>query len=159
MKVINLASENIDTLVRLLAVAAIGAFGRGLAGVSQKLLEQVETCDQVGQPVDIGGKLTLHICVPNATSIASVPHPGRYRWHRGGRIRSPPSRCDAMILPLQDMLDIGEGTPQIEARLLAWKRYRVALSRVNEQAGYPVDVDWPVVPESPGQATAASKLS
>ncbi|MCE1090856.1 tail fiber assembly protein [Pseudomonas monteilii] len=31
-------------------------------------------------------------------------------------------------------------------RLTAWKRYRVALSRLSEQAGWPTEIDWPAQP-------------
>ncbi|MCT8189895.1 phage tail assembly chaperone, partial [Pseudomonas monteilii] len=28
----------------------------------------------------------------------------------------------------------------------AWKRYRVALNRLPEQAGWPTEIDWPALP-------------
>ncbi|QJQ23341.1 tail fiber assembly protein [Pseudomonas sp. SK] len=54
--------------------------------------------------------------------------------------------ADTAIAPLQDAFDIGEATPDDEARLKLWKKYRVALSRVPEQEGYPNEIDWPAPP-------------
>lgn len=54
--------------------------------------------------------------------------------------------ADAAIAPLQDAVDIDEATPDEEARLKLWKKYRVALSRVPEQEGYPNRIDWPAPP-------------
>lgn len=50
------------------------------------------------------------------------------------------------IAPLQDAVDLGEATAAEEAALMAWKRYRLALNRVETQEGYPETVDWPVPP-------------
>ncbi|SPW34089.1 Caudovirales tail fibre assembly protein [Edwardsiella tarda] len=35
------------------------------------------------------------------------------------------------IAPLQDAIDIGEATPEEEARLKAWKKFRVGVNRVD----------------------------
>jgi len=53
------------------------------------------------------------------------------------------------IAPLQDAVDVGEATSQEEATLTAWKRYRVALNRIEQAPGFPRDFAWP---ERPGQA-------
>lgn len=50
------------------------------------------------------------------------------------------------IAPLQDAIDLGEAEPDEESSLLAWKRYRVAVNRINQQAGYPSEIDWPASP-------------
>ncbi len=54
--------------------------------------------------------------------------------------------ADAAIAPLQDAVDIDEATTDEEARLKLWKKYRVALSRVPEQEGYPNEIGWPAPP-------------
>jgi hypothetical protein len=54
--------------------------------------------------------------------------------------------ADAAIAPLQDAVDIDDATDAETALLKAWKKYRVALNRLPEQAGYPTTVDWPAVP-------------
>lgn len=50
------------------------------------------------------------------------------------------------IAPLQDAVDIGEASADEEQSLLAWRRYRVAVNRVSQQAGFPADIDWPAPP-------------
>ncbi|WP_339521855.1 tail fiber assembly protein [Pseudomonas sp. EL_65y_Pfl2_R96] len=50
------------------------------------------------------------------------------------------------IAPLQDAQDLGEATPVEEAALLAWKRHRVALNRIEQQAGFPAEITWPTSP-------------
>lgn len=54
--------------------------------------------------------------------------------------------ADKVIQPLQDDHDTGDADDAGEALLIAWKRYRSALAKVQLQAGYPKDVEWPVVP-------------
>lgn len=50
------------------------------------------------------------------------------------------------IAPLQDAVDLGLATDAEAAQLLAWKGYRVELSRITEQEGYPSAVAWPEPP-------------
>ncbi|MDR7285689.1 hypothetical protein J2X84_004539 [Pseudomonas corrugata] len=54
--------------------------------------------------------------------------------------------ADRAIAPLQDAVDIDEATAAEILLLKAWKKYRVALNRVPEQAGYPTVIGWPVDP-------------
>lgn len=55
-------------------------------------------------------------------------------------------QADQAIAPLQYAVDLDEAT-EVEAALLKdWKRYLVALNRVLEQPGYPVEIDWPAPP-------------
>lgn len=51
------------------------------------------------------------------------------------------------IAPLQDAIDLGESTDADIANLKLWREYRVAVSRVPQQSGYPNKVEWPVTPE------------
>ncbi|QNK71672.1 tail fiber assembly protein [Variovorax sp. PAMC26660] len=50
------------------------------------------------------------------------------------------------IGPLQDAIDIGEATDAETAALKLWKQYRVDLSRIETQAGFPKSVVWPKAP-------------
>jgi hypothetical protein len=52
------------------------------------------------------------------------------------------------IAPLQDAHDLGESTETEESLLISWKRYRIALNRIEQQAGYPADIDWPLSPHA-----------
>ena len=54
--------------------------------------------------------------------------------------------ADYSIAPLQDAVDVDEATDAGMAALKAWKKYRVALSRVPEQPDYPQTIEWPHVP-------------
>ncbi|KAA6176229.1 tail fiber assembly protein [Pseudomonas veronii] len=50
------------------------------------------------------------------------------------------------IAPLQDAIDLGEDTPADVENLKLWKQYRVALSRIDQQQGFPGAVAWPAAP-------------
>lgn len=54
--------------------------------------------------------------------------------------------ADAAIAPLQDAVDLDEAIDAETALLKQWKRYRVALNRLPEQAGYPETIEWPTPP-------------
>ncbi|WP_339457168.1 tail fiber assembly protein [Pseudomonas sp. EA_65y_Pfl1_P120] len=54
--------------------------------------------------------------------------------------------ADFVMAPLQDAVDEGIAAESEVALLSAWKQYRIALSRVHEQEGYPLTVNWPDVP-------------
>ena len=51
------------------------------------------------------------------------------------------------IAPRQDAVDLGLATSAEEAELLAWKNYRVDLIRIDQQAGFPGEIDWPSSPD------------
>ncbi|MBF8706135.1 tail fiber assembly protein [Pseudomonas putida] len=54
--------------------------------------------------------------------------------------------ADAAIAPLQDAVELDEAAESEAALLINWKRYRVALSRLADQEGYPSDIEWPAPP-------------
>ena len=56
------------------------------------------------------------------------------------------SIADVAIAPLQDAVDLDEATDAETALLKEWKRYRVALNRLPEQADYPANIEWPAPP-------------
>ena len=55
------------------------------------------------------------------------------------------SQAAAAIAPLQDAVDVDDATDSELSRLKAWKKFRVALNRLDLAAA--PDIDWPVVPE------------
>lgn len=61
---------------------------------------------------------------------------------RDGLLRIAATR----MAPLTDAVELGEATPEEEAELKAWKRYRVDLNRIQLQSGFPSVIDWPAVP-------------
>jgi len=108
----------------------------------------LETRDVAGQLIDIGSKVTLHILVEDAPPAfmdsESKPEPKAEAEDIFAKLKA---HADLQLQHLQDLLDIGEGTSEIEASALQWKRYRVALSRTLDQPGYPVEVEWPGLPD------------
>ncbi|HFD6663204.1 tail fiber assembly protein [Morganella morganii] len=53
------------------------------------------------------------------------------------------SEATAIIELLQDAVELGMATPEEEARLKEWKKYRVFLSRIDTSAP---DIEWPLKP-------------
>lgn len=51
--------------------------------------------------------------------------------------------ANSTIAPLQYAVDIDEATAEEEATLKRWKKFRVDLSRIPDQAGYPEAITWP----------------
>ncbi|WP_202864956.1 tail fiber assembly protein [Aeromonas salmonicida] len=62
------------------------------------------------------------------------------------------SEASQEIAVLTDALDpdvISEPSADDQVKLIAWKAYRVALSKVDQQAGYPHTITWPPRPGDP----------
>jgi hypothetical protein len=55
--------------------------------------------------------------------------------------------------PLQDAVDLERATEAEKQRLKAWKLYRIKLSRIEQQSGFPTKIDWPKAPEAVSWAT------
>lgn len=49
------------------------------------------------------------------------------------------------MAPLQYAVDLGDASQQERSALLDWKRYCVALNRIEQQVGYPLEVEWPTL--------------
>lgn len=102
-----------------------------------------------GEPTDLAHSITLHVAV-DSLPVQTVPElaapaadPLESAHTEIARLRAI---ADYAIAPLQDAVDVDEATDADVASLKAWKKYRVALSRVPEQAEYPDVIDWPVAP-------------
>ncbi|WP_082420951.1 MULTISPECIES: tail fiber assembly protein [unclassified Pseudomonas] len=54
--------------------------------------------------------------------------------------------ADSAMAPLQDAVELDDATEAEAALLKEWKRYRIALNRLPELAGYPHAIDWPAPP-------------
>ncbi len=50
------------------------------------------------------------------------------------------------IAPLADAVDLGDASDEDVSSLRQWKQYRVALNRIEQQAGFPLNIEWPVAP-------------
>ena len=51
------------------------------------------------------------------------------------------------VAPLQDAVDLGVATDEQVEQLSAWKFYRIELSEVPQQAGWPRTIEWPIKPD------------
>lgn len=71
-----------------------------------------------------------------------VPTEAEVLADRDGRLALATLR----IAPLQDAVDLDDATAAEKALLKTWKQYRVALSRIEQQAGFPLAVEWPEAP-------------
>lgn len=60
------------------------------------------------------------------------------------RLAAEMDEANRAIAPLQDAVDISIATDAEIARLAKWKRYRVALSRIDINKA--TDIEWPVKP-------------
>jgi len=60
------------------------------------------------------------------------------------RLAAETDEANRIIAPLQDAVDISIATDAEIARLAEWKRYRVALSRIDTSKA--PDIEWPVRP-------------
>lgn len=54
-----------------------------------------------------------------------------------------------VVAPLQDSVDLGVATERQVEQLSAWKFYRIELSEVPHQPGWPSSIEWPVMPMTP----------
>lgn len=103
-----------------------------------------------GEPADLVHTITLHVAVDSLLP-QEVPPPApppavdplELARSEIARLRSA---ADYAVAPLQDAVDGDEATEAELATLKVWKKYRVALSRVPEQEGYPTVIEWPIAP-------------
>lgn len=100
-----------------------------------------------GEPADLLHSITLHVAVeelPTPEPPEPVPaDPLQQAYEESARLRAI---ADAAIAPLQDAVDLEEATELETALLKEWKRFRVTLSRLPDQEGYPNDITWPALP-------------
>ena len=64
----------------------------------------------------------------------------------GLELRSRRVSADEAIAPLEDAVELGRADQSKQDLLRAWKNYRIDLSEVPDQAGYPAEIDWPAPP-------------
>lgn len=105
-----------------------------------------------GEPADLQHSITLHVAVEALPfepmpampeSRLAVIDPFAAAQETLAELRAV---ADYAITPLQDAVEIGEATEQESAALVAWKRYRMLLSRVPSQPGFPEAIEWPALP-------------
>lgn len=121
-------------------------FADGFIEITEaQYLEAIEgMCEGMVLTIDGGFKVALPPDPEPETEPEKTPEEieAQVRAQRDGLL----SFTTLRIAPLQDAVDLGEATAAEEAALLTWKRYRVALSRIEMQEGYPEAIDWPIPP-------------
>jgi hypothetical protein len=118
-------------------------FSFGLPGQSRALLNLPE--DFVfpsGERWVIDGKV-MELPAPRLPSTPPTPTTEDARHTRDSRLAEAAMR----IAPLQDAADLEEATEAELAQLILWKRYRIDLNRIDQQPGFPAEVEWPTKPE------------
>lgn len=111
-------------------------------------LLSVKVKDRGGVPADLVHSITLHILV-DASPEQPLPEPPLPQDPEVTALATQVQlrkEADYIITPLQDAVDIDEASDEEVALLKEWKRYRVALSKVQTQSGWPTEVEWPVKP-------------
>lgn len=118
--------------------------------------------------LDVNGVLTSYGYAEsnNDDVLLAVPddfdlQPGKWRYDDGKWVEYVAPQTIEQVLaerssrlaaatreigPLQDLIDLGESSPEDEDKLTEWKTYRAAVSKVQTQAGYPGSVVWPQEP-------------
>jgi len=99
------------------------------------LLAQSQTPGGISIIVGEDGKLQAAPPPPPSAEETMANNASRRDWLMGDATQK--------IAPLQDAVDLGMATPEEEAALLAWKRYRVELNRMDLTLN---PVTWPTPP-------------
>ncbi|MEG0433401.1 MAG: tail fiber assembly protein [Morganella sp. (in: enterobacteria)] len=88
----------------------------------------------------------VKISEKEADKLLAPPPPTKEQLIEQAEAKKQRLMAEATVLmaPLQDADDIGEATDEESAQLKAWKKYRVALNRVDTSTA--PDIDWPVKP-------------
>ncbi len=63
------------------------------------------------------------------------------------KVKTLTQEATAKIQILNDAYELGIATDKEKAKLIEWRAYRVLLSRASEQETYPLNVEYPSVPE------------
>jgi hypothetical protein len=114
-----------------------------------------------------GSALNWNLLGPMPDTITELVYPGDFHFWDGSSwkfdskaeldatIHEVLAKRDGLLAiatlridPLQDAVDIDDATPDDVAMLKKWKQYRVALSRIEQQAEFPRDIAWPVSPDA-----------
>lgn len=81
-------------------------------------------------------------CWIDAPQLTPMQHREIASWEKAARLEM----AGKAIAPLQDADDLGVATAEEKALLLAWKRYRVLINRVDAETA--PDIDWPIAPDA-----------
>ena len=109
-------------------------YAAGLEGMCNGLVVTIDDGFKVGPPAPVEAPPTPE---PTPEEVALAVKMERDRLLGNATLR---------MAPLQDAVDLGAATAEEIASLNQWKLYRIALNRVEQQPGYPQQIDWPQAP-------------
>ncbi|PFH08093.1 virus tail fiber assembly protein lambda gpK [Collimonas sp. PA-H2] len=72
------------------------------------------------------------------------------------RIARELRRANSEVTKYQDRVDVDEASDVDVAQVKAWKKYRVNLNRIPEQAHFPHPIVWPVAPDDVSTALVSA---
>jgi len=98
---------------------------------------------QSGDMLDVidGRVVVVPLPPPTAAEIAAAQLASAQQ-----QLTSLTKQASERIAPLADAVELDMANTTETAALKAWKKYRVELNRVPQQAGYPAAIDWPTMP-------------
>lgn len=76
-----------------------------------------------------------------------LPTQAELRDAAQARIARELRRANSEVTKYQDRVDVDEASDTDVAQVKAWKKYRVNLNRIPEQAHFPHPIVWPVAPD------------
>lgn len=100
-----------------------------------------------GMTVNVDDGFEVTFPSPPEATPEVLPTPEELRTAAFARRDSLLAVAALRMAPLQDAVDIGLVTAPEESALLDWKRYRVALSRIEQQLHFPGVIEWPSPPD------------
>ncbi|WP_211441406.1 tail fiber assembly protein [Collimonas humicola] len=85
-----------------------------------------------------------------------LPTQAELRDAAQARIARELRRANSEVTKYQDRVDVDEASDADVAQVKAWKKYRVNLNRVPEQAHFPHPIVWPVAPDDVSTALVSA---
>ena len=121
-----------------------------------------------------GGAQEWYSLGPLPQEFTSMPCPGPFHvwrknaWHLDEDAKSEAKVMELLkerdsrlqdaqvrIAPLQYAHEVDQPTEQEQEFLVQWKRYSVELNRIEQQAGFPLEINWPIPPSDDASISGA----
>lgn len=107
--------------------------------IAESLRTELITAQNAGGVIRPGSDGTP-VIIPSADYVPELTE-AEQRWIAESKKQSLLSEATAKIGPLQDAVDFGEATDDEATQLLAWRKYRVLLMRIDTSKA--PDIKWP----------------
>lgn len=107
--------------------------------IAESLRTELITAQNAGGVIRPGSN-GMPVIIPSADYVPELTEEEQ-RWFAESKKQSLLSEATTRIGPLQDAVDLGEATDDEATQLLAWRKYRVLLMRVDTSKA--PDIKWP----------------